>query len=377
MDEPSEGMFCSSCGEQIRRSATFCRYCGEPNRHGEEAGWGPAPDRTGERAAGEREGERDPQTDRRGADEPADRGGWERTRRGVPAGDRRQRAPGRPPGDDGVPWRSSLPAGVWRPDEPAWRTVGVAIGMGLLGFVLLALITLIVGGAVFAAGLSLAVVLLAGTTVGQYVGFFALSLWYLRYRGLDWDAIRSYLGVRRPTLRELGLLFLAWLVILVGAVLVSLLAELLTELLGAGEPGEAEQDVTEVLADNPEFVPVAILVMFLVVGPCEEILFRGIVQGRMRERLSAAPAIAIASVFFALLHVGGIGGDPSGILVAVSVLTVAGVVFGAVYEYTQNLVVVSLLHGFHNSMIVLLVYLTAVFDLEETALAPLVAAVPV
>jgi len=385
-DRPDE-MFCPACGERIRRSANFCRYCGEPNRKQGQSGWGPGPSRSdgpggegGSHETGRRE--REPQS-AGGRD-----GGWERTRRGTPPESPGRRSGPHEPGDgprrqpdaygeNGVPWRAFLPPQARRPDDSTLRVVGAAIGLGLLGFALLAVITVVISGVGFAAGLSLPAVLLVGTVVGQYIGFLGLSLWYLRYRGLDWDHIKGYLGIRRPTLREIGLIFAAWLVLIIGAIAISILAQFIAELLGAGQPGEAEQDITRILADNPEYVPGAIIIMFLVVGPCEEILFRGIVQGRLREHLSAAPAIGITSVFFAVLHVGGIGGSLEGILISISVLALSGAVLGSLYEYTQNLVVVSLLHGFHNSVIVLIVYANAVYNLEEAVITPLVVVLPV
>lgn len=386
MDDPPDEMFCPSCGERIRRSANFCRHCGEPNRKRDQFGWGPAPGRSDEETTGDSHhaGHSDgpghhpagspDETDSHHAgpdDEPRD--AWSKTHRGPPPESRGPPQPGQPEADDSVPWRAYLPPQARDADRPTWAVVGIAIGIGLLGMLLLVLFTVLIAGIGFAAGASLPVVLLGGTVVGQYIGFFGLSLWYLRYRGLDWERIKGYLGIRMPTLKEIALIFVAWIVLLIGAIAISILAELLAELLGTGEPDDADQEIVEVLADNPEFVPIAILIMFLVVGPCEEILFRGIVQGRLREHLSAAPAIGIASVFFAVLHVGGIGGSLEGILIALSVLTVSGVVLGALYEYTQNLVVVSLLHGFHNSVIVLIVYVNAVYDLEGAAVAALTA----
>jgi len=382
MDDHDDEMFCPSCGERMRRSANFCPNCGESNRKQAGARWGPDPDA-------------DPGTDPSGAPDGHSPGAGERrTARTGPAptpegaGGVGHGGPGRqtarqgyepreqPPADPDIPWRSYLPATARRVDPPTWRVVGVAIGLGLLGFLILAVVSLIAGGIGFAAGLSVPVVLLGGTVVGQYIGFAGLSVWYLRHRGLDWESVRGYLGIRRPSLRQVGLILLSWLAIVMGAIIVTVGAQLITELLGSGQPGEAEQGITEVLADNPEFVPLAIVIMFLVVGPCEEILFRGIVQGRLREHLSAAPAIGITSVFFAVLHVGGIGGSLQGTIIAVSVLAVAGAVLGSLYEYTQNLVVVALLHGFHNSMIVLFIYIGGVTNAGEEAavLTPLVGA---
>jgi membrane protease YdiL (CAAX protease family) len=91
--------------------------------------------------------------------------------------------------------------------------------------------------------------------------------------------------------------------------------------------------------------------MFLVVGPSEEFLFRGIVQSRLRERLSAIPAVAIAGSIFAVVHVIALAGSPSAVAVTVTGLLVPGLVLGVVYEYTGNLVVPWLIHSIHNSLL--------------------------
>ena len=370
MDEPSEGMFCSSCGEQIRRSATFCRYCGEPNRHGEEAGWGPAPDRTGERAAGEREGERGPQTDRWRADEPADR--RERTPETVPADHRRPGQPGHPTGEADNPWRRQF-AGT---DKSTGRVVAGAVGIGLAGFLLLQLVGLFALPPVELVGVPESAAALLVTGIGQLVGFVGLGLWYLRWRGLDWGAIRSYLGVRRPELRDLGIIVGGTVAILLGSAIVGAAATALDEVFGLTDPDEAvgaDQAVIEMLTDNPELIPFAMLLMFLVVGPAEELMFRGVVQARMRERISTWPAILLTSVAFASIHIPGfvIGASLFDILTGVAVLTIGSIIFGYVYERTQNIVVVALLHGFYNSVVLAFAYIAAVSDLEGMVLVPL------
>ena len=122
-------------------------------------------------------------------------------------------------------------------------------------------------------------------------------------------------------------------------------------------PEPAENGGAETFASNPELVPAGIVVMFLVVGPAEEFLFRGVVQNRLRERLSAVPAIAAAAVIFASLHVIALAGSPDAIAVTVGLLLVPGIVLGAVYEYTGNLVVPWLLHSTHNSVLLTILLL--------------------
>ena len=386
MVEPSEDeLFCSSCGERIRRSVNFCRHCGEPNRHGDESGWGPVREtdegRSGAVADGRvRDADRAGDGPRTAVPDRHDEGDrWGETRRGAPATDNRQE-PAADSGDDN-PWRRQFPpSGA---GGSAGRVVAGAVGIGLAGFFLMQIIALVALAPVAAAGLSVtsAVAQLFGTAVGQLVAFVGFGLWYLRRRGLDWDGVRSYLGVSRPELRDVGIILAGTLAVLLGSVVVGAAATAADEVFELTDPDDtvgADQAVVEMLTDNPELIPVAVLLMFLVVGPAEELLFRGVVQARMRERVSAWPAILLTSVVFALIHIPGFALDSSffDVVTGVSVLTVGSIVFGYVYERTQNIVVVALLHGFYNSVVLLFAYIAEASDIEA-AVVVFLAALPV
>jgi len=271
-----------------------------------------------------------------------------------------------------------MPARARRAEESTLRTIAGAVGLGLLGFGLLVVIGGIVAAVGVAGGLSFGVAFVLGTVIGQLLGFMGLSLLYLGRRGLDWDRVKRYLGIRRPTLKEVGLIFGAWIVMLVGMGIVGGIGQVLLDALGTGSDTTPEQESTQIFADNPGLLPLGIVMMLLVVGPCEEILFRGVIQGRLRERFSAFPAIGFTAVFFASIHVFGFIGSAQAVVLGISVLVVGGLAFGAVYEYTQNLVVVSLLHGFHNSMILVFIYIGETTDTEgEAALVTVADFLPV
>ena len=247
-------------------------------------------------------------------------------------------------------------------DSPAVAVV-VAIGLGVLGPVIA-----LVGGlgvsllGAVGGGVSLAVNIVLTLIVGQYVAFGGLAVGYLAWRGFDRAGIVSYLGVRRPSLKELGLVVGGWVVIVVTLFVVSAIVQLLgTE--------TASNQSAEVAMQNPAIIPLFIVAMFLVVGPSEEILYRGVVQGRLRESLPAAPAIAIASGIFALIHVMALTGGLSGRLTTVGILFFPSLVFGAVYEYTDNLVVPALLHGLHNAVLFTILYISIVYgeELQQVA----------
>lgn len=413
MDDDSAEMFCPACGERIQRGSNFCRYCGEPNRKdppgddgrprsetnqpgGPATGHSPGKERgrvnggvgapSGGAAGGT--GGRDAAGARGGAaggndgeDYWTDGYEYEQRSSGTEENpepwetDYAERVEGRAEEESGAenPWRAYLPAGV-RQESPI-RPVLVAVGLASLGIGTLILVSIIMTVVGVGLGFSLLAMGVLGTFIGQYLGFAGLSLWYLRWRGLSWDQIKGYLGVRKPSLLELLLVVVSWVAILILAlVTVTVVTGILDQLLASGAPEEgAENSSTQILEDNPAFVPAAILAMFLVVGPCEELLFRGVIQGRLRERFSAVPAIAIASAVFAVVHVIALVGDPEAMAITISALFATSLVLGAVFEYTKSVVVVAVLHAFHNSMIAIFVYVSAVSDIEEGVVLPLFA----
>jgi membrane protease YdiL (CAAX protease family) len=196
---------------------------------------------------------------------------------------------------------------------------------------------------------------------GQYVAFGGLAIGYLRYRSMNRSDIREYLGVRVPSLRELLIVLGGWVLIFASIVVLSIIIQLT-----GAQP--AENQVGEVARQAPAIIPVLVVVMFLVVGPSEEILFRGVVQGRLREALSPVPAILLASAIFAFVHWFALVGGSSGRLLTVAILFFPSLVFGAVYEYTDNLVVPALLHGLHNSGLLALFYLSLVLESQSALL---------
>ncbi|MFC7185424.1 CPBP family intramembrane glutamic endopeptidase [Halorubrum yunnanense] len=267
-----------------------------------------------------------------------------------------------PSGDDahrrepGAPDSTASPAAS---DGPGGRAVAVAIVTALLLGALGPAIALLSGGVVLGVntvtgGLPLAASLALTLVLGQYVAFGGLALAYLAWRGLDRAGIVAYLGVRRPSLKEIGLIVGSWALILVTIMAVSLVIQALgTE--------TASNQSAELAMQNPAIIPLLIAASFLVIGPSEEILYRGVVQGRLRETLSPAPAILVASAIFAAVHVMALTGGLSGRLTTIAILFLPSIVFGAVYEYTENLVVPALLHGLHNAVIFTILYVTIAY----------------
>jgi membrane protease YdiL (CAAX protease family) len=238
----------------------------------------------------------------------------------------------------------------------------VALGLGLAGPILAVLLSMPVAALAGAGQVPLVVTIGLLLVAGQYLAFGGLALAYLRRRGLQWPGVQSYLGIRVPSIRELLIVPAGWVLIL-GILMV---VGLIVNALGA----ETGQNQTAELAfESPEIIPPLIVAMFLVVGPSEEILYRGVVQGRLRESLDAIPSIAVASAIFALVHWFALTGGASARLASVMVLFFPSLVFGAVYEYTDNLVVPALIHGAYNATLFTVLYYVIRYggDLQDQA----------
>ncbi|MFB6282226.1 MAG: lysostaphin resistance A-like protein [Haloferacaceae archaeon] len=238
------------------------------------------------------------------------------------------------------------------------RAVGVAVGVALAALAAGLALVVAVALAARAAGLrpSPAALLVVSLVLLQGVTFGGAALAYLRVRGRP---VRS-LGLRVPTARDLAVAAAGYVLALGaafgGAVAVSL----------AGvEP--ARNAAAGVAARQPGVLLLLIPASFLLIGPGEELLFRGVVQGRLREALSAPAAVGLAAALFAGVHFLALTGSPGARLVAIVVLFGPALVFGTAYELTDNLVVPSLIHGAYNATLFALLYASLRFAADAPA----------
>jgi len=184
------------------------------------------------------------------------------------------------------------------------------------------------------------------------LSYIVIALGYLRYRSVDIHA-----PLRPPTRREVG-----WVL---GGIIVAFGVAILIEVVGAvlGAEG-ATNFATAAAVGNPVLVYGLLLVgNILLIGPAEELLFRGVIQGRLRESFGPAFAIGFTSLGFALSHVPSywIGGSDLftlGVLFALLGIAAGGIILGAIYERTKNLIVVALIHGLINAIGVVLILVT-------------------
>jgi membrane protease YdiL (CAAX protease family) len=108
-------------------------------------------------------------------------------------------------------------------------------------------------------------------------------------------------------------------------------------------------------------IPVALFF----VGPAEELLFRGVVQGLLRRSFGVVPGLLGASALFGVGHYLAISSGSAWTYLLVA--GALGLVLGAVYEYTENIVVPAITHGLWNAGLFVINYYIAVAGVELPA----------
>ena len=246
--------------------------------------------------------------------------------------------------------------------EPAsrHRSFLSGYGLGLGGAILALLLTVVALLGTNALGITLGTGerFLVLFVVGQYLPFMGFPLLYFTLRGMTPADIRRYLGVRVPSLKEFAVVLGGVVTILTAVIVVSQIVMLI-----GAQP--AENSAAGQAQDAPDLIPFLILGMLFVVGPCEEMLFRGTVQNRLREGFSAWLAIPLTAVLFAAVHYTALTPGSGSRLVTIGILLVPSLVFGVIYEYTDNLVVPALTHGLWNSFLLSLIWLGSQVDPNE------------
>jgi membrane protease YdiL (CAAX protease family) len=196
---------------------------------------------------------------------------------------------------------------------------------------------------------------------GQLLVMGGLSAVYLWATGNSIE----YLDIHRPSL-------LQGAVVLVGPFVVFSI-NIAINLAGfAAGIQPAPNVLAEMVSGDPSLVLPLIPAMLLIVGPFEELLYRGVIQTRLTRSFTAPVAILAASGIFALIHIPAVWGQTTtlpSILLSLVGLFGGAIAFGAIYEWTENLTVVALVHGLYNSMLLVLLYVRARYldDLRRLA----------
>ena len=253
--------------------------------------------------------------------------------------------------------------------------LGTAVGLAAAGMALGFVALIFIGGAVRASGVMLpqSFTIIISLLALQGVGLVGTALFYLSTTDKD----LSYTKLRKPSLRQVGIGLGSVFAMLAAVVVISVVLQALGQ--SAAEHGTIEQ-----IEQNPSLALYMVPLSILVIGPCEELLFRGVIQTKLRESFSGAGAVGVASVIFSLIHIPAYGGDviaemvqQGGVTmenlqslgVTLLVLFTLALILGYAYERTGNLTVPMITHGFYNAFLFGMVYVGTQYadELEEAA----------
>lgn len=178
---------------------------------------------------------------------------------------------------------------------------------------------------------------------GNYiqVGFAGFAVAYLVWQG-DWN---QYVKVRWPTFEDIGwIVGLPLLFAAQGVVLPPILAAIG---LPHPQPGTGMEELA--LETQPLLWPVAFIGMYLFAAPAEELVYRGLVQGRLRAAFDTLGVVILGGLLFGLMHF-LVGLMTQGVSVGGSLYwgidtVIPGLAWGYAYERTENLLVTAVTHA--------------------------------
>lgn len=176
----------------------------------------------------------------------------------------------------------------------------------------------------------------------------------------------EFLDVEPPSLRDLGV---------AAGGLVGLFAALyaISIAFQAFGVSTSEHTISETGAASPELYLVLVPLSILVVGPGEELLYRNVVQKALYDVAPRSVAVVTASAIFAGVHFSAYdtGDGRTALLATLAIVFALSLVLGAIYAYSENVVVPALVHGTYNAITFAAEYL----DQTDAALLGDVAAV--
>jgi len=189
----------------------------------------------------------------------------------------------------------------------------------------------------------------------SFVGFVLAAVAYLQLRD-----DRSLVYLRRPRLSDLGWAAVGLAGILLGSLVMGVVVELLSNLAETLFGATVETGQNSIITqgrENPVLFLYMVPVALFFVGPAEELVFRGVVQGLFRRSFGVVPGVVLASLLFGLGHYLAISSGSAWTYILTA--SALGLVLGAVYEYTESIAVPALAHGGWNAGLFLVNYYVA------------------
>jgi len=169
----------------------------------------------------------------------------------------------------------------------------------------------------------------------------AITLLFARYKG----AGLKELGLKKPSLKMMAIMSFAAVLLLFLAGSISLVQESFF-----GTTPDAE-NLTYAILPRDEIQLIALIgISIALVGPAEELAFRGFVQKGFENSFGKIAGLVIASVLFGLLH--GLNSEYS-----ILPVTVVSLFLGYIWQKTDgNTVVSAWVHGLYDALAIAIAF---------------------
>ncbi len=230
------------------------------------------------------------------------------------------------------------------------RAVGVVILVALLGFAVGFVVVLLAGLGLKAVGIPLSplVQIVLSLACVTLLGFGGTAVAYVHFfRGRH---VGEYVGIRFPTTRDAVIVVGGWFL----ALCLVFVAGIIIQTIGVQT---ASNEAAQLGKRDPTVLLLLVPASLLIIGPGEELMFRGVVQRRLTESFSTPVAVTLTAVLFASIHYLALVGSGPARFASIAVLLFPAFVLGTAYAYTKNLVVSMLIHGSYDATIFAMVYI--------------------
>jgi len=227
------------------------------------------------------------------------------------------------------------------------RSNGLKMIFEVIGITLLALLISVIVGVMFLIPMLImgfdiqTTSVIVGIAIIGQLGFLFVAIFYIRKRNIP-------VPIEMPSLSDT--------IHIAGGILLTLItAAALSQLLYFLDL-MPESPLEEMAAADPRLLLALAFLSVILVAPAEELLFRGAIQGRLRQRFGPIPSIVTASILFGALHLGNYTGALLPIIMGAVLITVVSLILGALYDRTDNLVVPITVHAIYNVVLLLISY---------------------
>lgn len=221
-----------------------------------------------------------------------------------------------------------------------------AVGLTGLAFIvsLMLGVALIVPLIIMGFSLDSTLVLSGSTILGQ-IGFLLVAILFIRYKKIE----LPFDIPSRSNLKYIGGGIVLTIVTAIGLLQLQSILDLMSK--------SAIQDMAE---SNPVILLILAVLSVVLVAPSEELLFRGAIQGRLRERFGPYFSIITASLLFGSLHLLNFTGSVLPTLMSAFIIVVIGSILGWLYEQTKNIAVPITVHAIYNFILLVPSYFAIV-----------------